>query len=278
LKKNYSRAEREFQLALASSPQPETMLARMTRYYIARGQVPRGISAVRRYLDSHQPTSRLYELLARLHLAQGAWAEAATASEKALALEPNRVAAHLYRGQALAREGRLDEAERSFERAIQASPQQLAPYLHLADLHWGQGDFSRAAEYYRKALNIAPNSPVAQAGLARALADAGQELDWALSLAQQAVQQRPEEPVFSDALAWIYHKKGLNNSALPLLQDCVAKGKRNPVFQFHLAMVYLQSGKEREGRRMLRAALDNGLGTTPYATQAEQTLSRAQRR
>jgi hypothetical protein len=37
-------------------------------------------------------------------------------------------------------------------------------------------------------------------------------------------------------------------------------------------MVYLESGKEPEARRMLRAALDNGLGTH-YATLAENRLS-----
>ena len=148
----------------------------------------------------------------------------------------------------------------------------MAPYLHLADLQWRQGKFSWAVEYYRGALNIDPSSPVAQAGLARALADAEEDLGWALSLAQQAMQQRPEEPVVMDALAWVYHKRGMNNLARPLLQECVANSKQNPLFQFHLGMVYLESGKEPEARRMLRAALDNGLGTH-YATLAENRLS-----
>ncbi len=86
------------------------------------------------------------------------------------------------------------------------------------------------------------------------------------------MQQRPEVPVVSDALAWVYHKKGLDDLALPLLQECVSKSERNPLFQFHLGMVYLESGKEPEARRMLRAALDNGLGTH-YATLAENRLS-----
>jgi Flp pilus assembly protein TadD len=91
-------------------------------------------------------------------------------------------------------------------------------------------------------------------------------------LAQQAKQQLPEDPVVSDALAWVYHKKGLNSLAVPLLQECVSKSKQDSLFQFHLGMVYAQSGREAEGRRMLRAALDNGLGAA-YATLAEEALS-----
>ena len=91
------------------------------------------------------------------------------------------------------------------------------------------------------------------------------------------MQQRPEEPVVMDALAWVYHKQGMNNLAKPLLQECVASSKQNPLFQFHLGMVYAQSGKEAEGQRMLRAALDNGLGT-PYAVIAEASLSPRERR
>jgi tetratricopeptide (TPR) repeat protein len=272
LRKNLSRAEREYQQALASNPKPEETLARMARHYIEHGRIEQGLAEFRRYLDSQGPTPRLHELLAQLYLAQSAWAEAVAASEKALALEPNRLVAQVYRGQALTQLGRLEEAARSFEGAIRAGPQRLAPYLHLADLHWRQGKFSRAVEYYRRALNINPSSPAAQAGLARALADAGQDLNWALSLAQQAKQQLPEDPVVSDALAWVYHKKGLDDLALPLLQECVYKSERNPLFQFHLGMVYLESGKEPEARRMLRAALDNGLGTH-YATLAENRLS-----
>jgi tetratricopeptide (TPR) repeat protein len=272
LQKRYRRAELEYQLALASSPTPEKTLSRMARYYIARGQVTKGLREVQRYMDSHGPTPRLHELSAQLYLAQGAWSEAVAACEKALALEPNRLAPQVYRGQALTQLGRLEEAARSFEGAIRADPQRMAPYLRLGDLQWRQGKFSRAVEYYRQALNLDSSSPVAQAGLARALADAEEDLVWALSLARQAKQQRPDEPVVSDALAWVYHKRGMNDLALPVLQECVAQDRKNPVFQYHLGMVYLKSGRRREGRRLLQTALQNGL-TSPYASGAQETLS-----
>ncbi len=272
LQKRYRRAEREYQLALVSSPTPEKTLSRMARYYIARGQAEKGLREVQRYIDSHGPTPAPYELLAQLHLAQGALRKATEACEKALELDPNRLTALLYRGQALARQDRLEEAEQSYERVIQLHRGHLPAHLLLGDLYWQQGEFSRAVDYYRRALNLDSSSPVAQTGLARALADAGQDLEWALSLARQAKQQRPDEPVVSDALAWVYHKGGMNDLALPVLQECVAQDRKNPVFQYHLAMVYLESGRRREGRRLLQTALQNGL-TSPYASGAQETLS-----
>ncbi len=272
LKKRYARAEREYQLALAFSPTPDKILARMTRHYINNGRIAEGLTEVQRYIDSQGPSPTLYELLAQLHLAQDASAEAAEAAAKALLLDPNRPVALLYQGRALAQQGRLEEAEQSYGRAIQLNPEHLAAHLLQGDFYWQQRKFSQAIGSYRRAIGISPNSPVAQTGLARALADAGQDLGWALSLAQLAKQQRPEEPVVSDALAWVYHKKGMNDLAIPVLQECVAQDAKNPVYQYHLGMAYQANGQGHEAKRMLQAALRNGLAR-PYAPGAHKALA-----
>ena len=276
LRKDYSRAEREYQAALVHSPKPIDTLARMTRFYLQRGQIAKGLEQIHGSIASLGPNPALYEMLAELYLAQGAAQEAVDACQKALALDAKRQPALLYLGQALVRQDRLEEAAQSFTRAIELDPNQLPAYLFFADLHMRQGNFARAVEAYRQALKINPSSPVVQTGMARALAETGQELDLALSLAQQAKQQLPNQAAVSDALAWVYLKKGLNNLAMPLLKECLAKEPKNPVFQYHLGMVHLRSGDFREASRLLEAALKNGLAS-PYKEGAQQALSSLRR-
>ena len=76
----------------------------------------------------------------------------------------------------------------------------------------------------------------------------------------------------SDALAWVYHKKGMNDLAIPVLQECVAQDSKNPVYQYHLGMAYQANGQGHEAKRMLQAALRNGLAR-PYAPGAHKALA-----
>ncbi len=259
-------------MALASSAMPVDSLARMTRYYIERGRISKGLEQVQQYIASQGPTPTLYELLAQLHLAQEALAEAAEASEKALAMDPNRHVALVCLGQAQAGQRRFEEAATSYARSIELNPLHMPSYFALADLYTKQGKFDRSVEVYRQALKVDPDSPLVQASMAWVLAETGQELDLALTLAQQAKQQLPEEAGVSDALAWAYHKKGMNELAIPLLEECIAKEPANAIFQYHLGMVYLRSGKGEEGRTLLQAALENGLAEL-YGGYVRQTLA-----
>lgn len=141
----------------------------------------------------------------------------------------------------------------------------------LADLHLNSGNLDSALQYYRKAFERAPNSPIVQTGLARALLESGQEIDWAMTLAEQAMQQQPENCMVSDTLAWAYHKKGRNQLAAPLLKECVAKAPKNAIFHFHFGMISKETGKNREAEQSLAAALKYGL-PDPYKGVAENAL------
>jgi len=271
LKNNFPQAEKEYWVALASSKNPGETLSLMTNFYMQRHQYSDGLGQLNAYLASRGPSPLVYELIAELRLGQGDFAKSILACQKAIVLDPKQEPAYLYMGQALTQLGRLDEAEKTYEKAIELIPGQPMAYQLLAGLYVRKGDFTKAAQTYEDALKIAPESPIIQAELARALAESGQNLDQALSIAQKAKEELPNAVETSDVLAWVYHKKGLDNVAIPLLKGCVARAPANPFFRYDLGMAYLKIGSELKAEKMLNSALENGLGA-PYQANARQAL------
>ena len=271
LKNNFPRAEKEYRVALASSKNPGETLSLMANFYMQRHQYSDGLGQLNAYLASRGPSPLVYDLIAELYLGKGDFANAILACQKTLALDPKQEPAYLYLGQALTQLGRLDEAEKTYGKAIELIPGQPMAYQLLAGLYVRKSDFTRAAETYEDALKIAPESPILQAEFARALAESGQNLDRALRIAQKAKQELPSAVETSDVLAWVYHKKGLDNVAIPLLEECVAKVPANPFFRYDLGMVYLKIGNDLKAEKMLNLALENGLGA-PYQANARQAL------
>ena len=270
-KHDYVRASSELRKALSSSPQPVQTLSGVLGYYVREREFSKALEELQAYMSSAEPSPTLHELAARLYLAEGNPGKATEAAQKALAMDPKRDSALVYLGRAFGRQGKVDQAVKSFEQALEINPRQTNTYILLADLYLNNGNIESAIRYFRQAYERAPNSPIVRTGLARALLESGQEIDWALTLAEQAMQQQPENCMVSDTLAWAYHKKGRNQLAAPLLEECVAKAPNNAIFHFHYGMISKETGKNREARQSLAAALKNGL-EDPYKGTAENAL------
>ena len=67
-------------------------------------------------------------------------------------------------------------------------------------------------------LAASPRAIVAANNLAWLYAENGGNLDVALSLAQTASQQAPDDPKVNDTLGWIFYKKSLAGQAVAALQ------------------------------------------------------------
>ena len=76
---------------------------------------------------------------------------------KALAIEPNLPEAHAARGVALLNAGRRAEAVSAFEQALTLDPNCHEANYYYARFCYTEGDFNRAAKHYIRALEIQPN-------------------------------------------------------------------------------------------------------------------------
>jgi len=225
------------------------------------------------------------------HMAQEQYDAAAKLVDAEIVRYPKALAFQVARGTVAIRAGQYDTAIDMFRKVSQAQSDQPDLYMRLAEAQKLKGDFPGAIDSWKKAsdlapanvtplinramtldgmkrftearplydqvLRIQPDNPLALNNLAYLLAEEGNELDAALTLAQRARQKQPNDPMIADTLGWIYIKKGLANNALAIFSDLTVKHPTVPVFHYHHAMALSQRGDKAQAKRSLDLALKN---------------------
>lgn len=158
-------------------------------------------------------------------------------------------------GDTYRRAGDLKSAADSFNKAKELAPNNVTPYIQLALLYDTTGRKAEARPLYEQSLRLQPDHPVALNNLAFMLADSGIDLDQALTMAQRAKQQQPNDGNVSDTLGWIYIKKNLSDSAIAIFRDLVKNEPERTTFRYHYAMALYQKGDKVSAKKECEAAL-----------------------
>jgi tetratricopeptide (TPR) repeat protein len=157
--------------------------------------------------------------------------------------------------------GDRDAALNSFEQASEANPRDANALVNRAELLALMGQKDKARDVYNQALGVDPDNVLALNNLAYISADADQNLDQAMSLAERAKKRMPKSASVSDTLGYVYYRKNLTEQAIRELQSAVDSDPKNAAFRLHLAMALLKrgdkSGAKREAQTALRSA-DSG--------------------
>ena len=272
LRKNYAKAEKEYQNALTKAKDPTPILAGLAQVYVAQKQTSKAIQELSSYAKGPNANSGLFVLLAQLHILQNDLSAATGDCQRALQLNAKSARAYFLLGRIAELQGSDAAAVRNYARAGRLYPSDSLPDLLAGDLSRKLQHWSDAQSYYKRALRASPGLARAQAGLARAMIELGEDSNVALGLAQQARTESPSDPFVADDLGWVYFKKGMPQLAIPLFQASVSKMPKDAGFRFHLGMAYSAAGKKAEARLTLLEARKLGLSQTE-AQQAEQTLS-----
>jgi tetratricopeptide (TPR) repeat protein len=123
-------------------------------------------------------------------------------------------------------------------------------------LYQQQDRMPDAIEAYERAIASDPRRAVVAANnLAWLYADRGEQLNQALTLAQSAVAQFPDDPNLRDTLGWVLYRQGMTSQAIEAFERSVGAAPDNPVFRYHLAQAYLKAGLTTRARAALEAAL-----------------------
>jgi tetratricopeptide (TPR) repeat protein len=227
--------------------------------------------------------------LVETYLAQSQFDIAAKVVDAEIAKYPKALAFQVARGTIAMRAGQPEQAVAMFRKVAQAQNNVPDLFMRLAHAQRAGGDMTGALESWKKAsdlaptlvdpllyrataldemkrrtearplyeqvLRIKPDHATALNNLAYLLAEEGNELDTALTLAQRAKQRAPNDPMIADTLGWIYIKKGLANNAVPIFTELTAKYPAVAVFHYHLAMAHSQRGDSAQAKRAIEAAL-----------------------
>ncbi|MCC6934056.1 MAG: tetratricopeptide repeat protein [Deltaproteobacteria bacterium] len=146
--------------------------------------------------------------------------------------------------------GNINEAIDRYQKIIQAQPKHLPSHILLALIYESRKDYQKAADLYRQVLSFAPSFAPAVNNLAWLLVEhLNGNIDEALTLAQQAKREMPNEANIADTLGWVYYKQGSFRAAATELAEAINleqsnAGKLSAELLYHMAVV-----KEALGER-----------------------------
>lgn len=217
--------------------------------------------------DSHG----LYELRGLTLGRSGDTAGGIAAFEKAIELEPESSPAHVGLATLTATGGDLARGLELFDRAYELDSSDGNAAYMAAQLALATGDRDAAMTRLRTLVKHHPEVVGARNDLAFLLAEDGDDLDLALSLAEGA-RDRDPSPEVLDTLGFVRMQRGETSEAVEALEQAVSGRPESPTIRYHLGTALHKAGDEGRAKEMLQAALD--LGTFPEAEQARAELAR----
>ncbi len=268
--KQFDKAKEQFSKVWASNPPDYRGFVGLQTVKASQGQIADAIQSMREQVDKNPKNDALRLELANFE-ATGAgmevksnpgqskqFAEAGIADLKqVLQNSPKSEEAWIRLGVLQRSQGENDEAMASFNHAEALNHNSAIAFLNQAVLLESLGKKKEAADAYNKVLGIDPQNTLALNNLAFLNAEAGTNLDRAMTLATQAQRQVPNSPDVSDTLGYVYFQKNLTAEALQIFRRVVQDSPQNPTFRFHLAMALLKQGDKQGARDEAEKAMKN---------------------
>jgi tetratricopeptide (TPR) repeat protein len=130
-------------------------------------------------------------------------------------------------GQVQVAKGSADQAIATYQQSLKDNPHEATFYILMGELYERKQDWGKAKDAYQKALENKPENPLASNNLAYVMMQSGGNLDMALSLARTARRGMPDSPNAADTLGWILYQKGAYQSAVDLFQEALRLGEKS---------------------------------------------------
>jgi tetratricopeptide (TPR) repeat protein len=254
--RNFKGAEDTFRQLYSSSQDPRAFVG-LVETLVAGGQLQAATKLLEDEVAKFPDRIEYQVALANVSTRSGDFNRAITEYKKAIAKKPEAAELYLRLGEAYRRSGDAAQASANFKKAGTIAPSNVTAHMQLALLYEGTGQRNDARPLYEQVLRLQPDNPVALNNLAYMLAENGADLDQALTMAQKAKQQAPNDLNVSDTLGWIYIKKNLSDSAIGIFRDLVEKQPEHSTYRYHLAMALFQKGDRISAKKELETALRN---------------------
>ena len=255
-RKDTTAARVAFERARSIDAKSIELLAAEMAFELAGGNPAAAKAKADARLADGPPSTELLILAARTYVSAKDLPGAERLLRQAIDRDPSIVQAYSLLGQLYLAQRKLDAARQEFDELATRLTRPVAALTMAGTILQAQGDTAGARDRFERAMAADPRAAVAANNLAWMYAEAGDNLDGALQLAQTAVTGLPEAPEPSDTLGWVYLKKRLPDLARPAFARAVEKSPRNPVYHYHLGLAYEQAGERENAQRSLRRALE----------------------
>ena len=253
--KNDAKALAYFEEALTRKSTAIEPLTHIAMIKIAQGKVTEARERVYRQIAISPNNPHLYTLLGQLWMKGEDSGQAETAFKKALELDNSLLSAYINLGLAYHIAGKTDQAAKEFEAVLAKDPKVIQAHMMLGIIHDGRKEYEKAQAHYESVLKLDPRFAPAANNLSWILAEHGGNLDVALSHAQMAREQQPNDSHIADTLGWVYYKKNAYLLATSFLKEAVEKLPLEPDVHFHYGMAQQKNGDRAGAKKSFQTAL-----------------------
>jgi len=259
--RDFEAARAYLQAALEEMPGSIDIINSLYLIDRSEGKVDETIARIEAAIEAEPENAPLYTLRGKVALAEGRSASAEADFKKAIDLDPDTLSAYESLARFYASSGRLEEAIETYESAVAVRPKAAQLYHLLGVLYELAGDKQKAIKNYELAIRYQPNLGEAKNNLAYLFADAGENLDRALDLAQEAKALMPDSVNAADTLGWVLYKRGVPGAAISYLKEAEAGSAPDysgiNLIRYHLALAYEKKGDTEDAIAALERALNS---------------------
>jgi Flp pilus assembly protein TadD len=156
--------------------------------------------------------------------------------------KPGDLELNLGYANALGLTGDTKQAADIYQQVQAKSGQDPRPWLHYAALMAQEGRAQDAQSAYREAINRDKNNPYALNNLAYLMARQRNDLETALSYAQQAKRTMPDSATINDTLAYVYLLLGMSRNAAAVIEETMPTLDANQRKLAHSMLQRLRKG------------------------------------
>jgi adenylate cyclase len=198
--------------------------------------------------------------------------EAASASKRALELDPDLAEAHASRGLAHLVANDYEKAEAEFERALELNPGLYEGYYYCGRAKFHQGELEAAAELFEKAAQVNPADYQARCLRVLILRGLGR-LEEATSAARESVAVLEKHLAWSPDDLRAMHigagsllALGETERAKQWMNRAVEIDPDDPILLYNVACNYATMGETETALDYLESAIDNGMVNPAWVT------------
>ncbi|HLX13323.1 MAG TPA: tetratricopeptide repeat protein [Bacteroidota bacterium] len=151
---------------------------------------------------------------------------------------PNEFRVYFLLGVAYQRKGDDINAARTLEKAIELNDKSADAYSALGLVYDELHRHEDSDTMYERALRVDPHNHLVLNNYGYSLSERGLQLERALKMSQEAVQQQPDNQSYLDTMGWIYFQMGNYSEAERVTKHAIELGSKSPVIHEHLGDIY----------------------------------------
>jgi len=244
--KDYERAIVKFKRAIQLNYNRPDVYAALANAYQITGKPAEALTAAQDGIKVNPDSVNLWLLSAGFSMTMGKTEQAITAYQKVIALDPNVIPVYNLLGSIYSMSNRYEEAAAILKKGVETHPKNTEGFILLSSVYYELDKMDDALLAARRAVELDPKKADGLANLGYIYAERNERLKEALDLCTQAAVLAPKNPSILDSLGWVQYKNGQLAAAIETLQKAIALDSKEGWAHYHLAVIYLAQNQKQK--------------------------------